>query len=206
MSELPYHIVLGMPALSPTMEMGTLAEWNVAEGDSFVAGDSLAKIETDKASIDFEAQDDGHVAKLLVEAGTPDIAVGTPIIVTVEEAEDIGAFANYEVPEEEKAKASASAPKEEEKKEEASPAAAAPPPPPSEPTPPPSPPPTEAPSPPPPPPAAAEPMVAASGAATPTMGPAWGNLASVASPIAKTLSASQQKYIEKYGKTGTVPL
>lgn len=61
--DLPYHIVVGMPALSPTMETGTLSEWYVEEGSSFSAGESLAKIETDKASIDFEAQDDGFVGE-----------------------------------------------------------------------------------------------------------------------------------------------
>ena len=66
---LPYHLVVGLPALSPTMEVGTLAEWYVQAGDSFSAGDALAKIETDKAAMDFEAQDDGVVAKLLVPAG-----------------------------------------------------------------------------------------------------------------------------------------
>ena len=49
--DLPYHLVVGMPALSPTMEAGTIAEWNVAEGDAFAAGDSVAEIETDKATI-----------------------------------------------------------------------------------------------------------------------------------------------------------
>ena len=68
-ADLPYHLVVGLPALSPTMESGALAEWYVKEGDSFSAGDGLAKIETDKASMDFEAQDDGYVAKILVEAG-----------------------------------------------------------------------------------------------------------------------------------------
>ena len=49
--DLPYHLVVGMPALSPTMEAGTIAEWNVKEGDAFAAGDSVAEIETDKATI-----------------------------------------------------------------------------------------------------------------------------------------------------------
>jgi len=62
--DLPYHIVVGMPALSPTMETGILSEWYVEEGGGFSAGESIAKIETDKASIDFEAQDDGFVGKL----------------------------------------------------------------------------------------------------------------------------------------------
>jgi biotin carboxyl carrier protein len=71
-TELPYHLVVGLPALSPTMESGTLAEWYLKEGDSFSAGDGLAKIETDKAAMDFEAQDDGFVAKLLIPAGGND--------------------------------------------------------------------------------------------------------------------------------------
>ena len=66
---MPYHLVVGLPALSPTMESGALAEWYVKEGDFFRAGDGLAKIETDKAAMDFEAQDDGYVAKILVAAG-----------------------------------------------------------------------------------------------------------------------------------------
>ena len=65
---LPYHIVVGLPALSPTMEVGTLSEWYKNEGDAFHAGDGLAKIETDKAAIDFEAQDDGVIAKILISA------------------------------------------------------------------------------------------------------------------------------------------
>jgi biotin carboxyl carrier protein len=68
-NDLPYHIVVGLPALSPTMENGTLSEWYVSEGDSFSAGDGIAKIETDKAAMDFEAQDDGFVAKILLQAG-----------------------------------------------------------------------------------------------------------------------------------------
>lgn len=68
-SDLPYHLVVGLPALSPTMESGTLAEWYLKEGDYFAAGEAIAKIETDKAAMDFEAQDDGFVAKILVSAG-----------------------------------------------------------------------------------------------------------------------------------------
>jgi Biotin-requiring enzyme len=67
LNDLPYHLVVGLPALSPTMEAGTLAEWYVAEGDSFSAGDGIARIETDKAAMDFEAQDDGYVAKILMQ-------------------------------------------------------------------------------------------------------------------------------------------
>lgn len=67
--DLPYHLVVGLPALSPTMDAGALAEWYVKEGDSFSAGDGIAKIETDKAAMDFEAQDDGFVAKIIMPAG-----------------------------------------------------------------------------------------------------------------------------------------
>lgn len=86
-----------MPALSPTMEAGTIASWKVNEGESFGAGDSLAEIETDKATIDFEAQDDGVVAKLLVEAGSGEITVGVPIMVTVEDEADVAAFKDFVV-------------------------------------------------------------------------------------------------------------
>ena len=83
---LPYHLVMGMPALSPTMESGSIASWSLAEGDAFSAGDSLAEIETDKATMAFEAQDDGYIAKILVEAGNgDDVSVNTPIVVVVEE-------------------------------------------------------------------------------------------------------------------------
>ena len=97
MSDLPYHLVVGMPALSPTMEAGVISEWKVAEGESFVAGDSLAEIETDKATIDFEAQDDGVVAKILVDAGKGEIPVNQPILVTVEEEDDVEAFKDFVV-------------------------------------------------------------------------------------------------------------
>lgn len=87
-----------MPALSPTMESGTISKWNVGAGDSFSAGDSLAVIETDKATIDFEAQDDGVVAKILVPEGGGELNVGSPIMVTVEEEGDVAKFENF-VPE-----------------------------------------------------------------------------------------------------------
>ncbi len=79
------------------MESGTIASWKVKEGEPFAAGDSLAEIETDKATIDFEAQDDGVVAKILVEAGSAEIDVGVPIVVTVEEEGDVAAFKDFVV-------------------------------------------------------------------------------------------------------------
>ena len=72
-------IELKMPALSPTMEEGTLAKWLVKEGDTVSSGDILAEIETDKATMEFEAVDEGVVSKILVPEGTDGVKVGTPI-------------------------------------------------------------------------------------------------------------------------------
>ncbi|MEH6789699.1 pyruvate dehydrogenase complex E1 component subunit beta [Parasphingorhabdus sp.] len=72
-------IQLKMPALSPTMEVGTVAKWLVKEGDEVASGDILAEIETDKATMEFEAVDEGVITKILVEAGTDEVAVGTVI-------------------------------------------------------------------------------------------------------------------------------
>ena len=76
-----------MPALSPTMEEGTLAKWLVKEGDTVSSGDILAEIETDKATMEFEAVDEGTVGKLLVAEGTEGVKVNTPIAVLIEEGE-----------------------------------------------------------------------------------------------------------------------
>ncbi|SMY09701.1 pyruvate dehydrogenase complex dihydrolipoamide acetyltransferase [Flavimaricola marinus] len=107
-----------MPALSPTMEEGTLAKWLVKEGDTVSSGDLLAEIETDKATMEFEAVDEGVVGKILVPEGTEGVKVNTAIAVLLEDgesADDIGS-----------APASKAAPKSEDAapKEEAAPAAA----------------------------------------------------------------------------------
>ena len=78
-----------MPALSPTMEEGTLAKWLVKEGDTVSSGDILAEIETDKATMEFEAVDEGILGKILVEEGTEGVKVNTPIAVMVEEGESV---------------------------------------------------------------------------------------------------------------------
>ncbi|KAL3934220.1 MAG: hypothetical protein SGARI_003487, partial [Bacillariaceae sp.] len=179
-----------MPALSPTMETGILAEWYLEEGAGFSAGEAIAKIETDKASMDFEAQDDGFVAKILLDAGGgEDIAVGTPIMVTVEEEDDLAAFADFVVEE-----TAAPAPAVEE--------------PASAPVPAPAPSVVEAAAPAPPPPVAAAPVEAAPSpvpppamedlahAIAPVMSTGWGEFAKVNSPILKTLSKQQTDYIE----------
>ncbi|WP_313335389.1 pyruvate dehydrogenase complex dihydrolipoamide acetyltransferase [Sphingobium yanoikuyae] len=78
-----------MPALSPTMEEGTLAKWLVKEGDKVSSGDLLAEIETDKATMEFEAVDEGTVAKILVSEGAEGVKVGTVIAIIAEEGEDV---------------------------------------------------------------------------------------------------------------------
>ncbi|MHA6333553.1 pyruvate dehydrogenase complex dihydrolipoamide acetyltransferase [Qipengyuania sp. CAU 1752] len=78
-----------MPALSPTMEEGTLAKWLVKVGDTIGAGDLMAEIETDKATMEFEAVDEGTVAQILVEEGTENVKVGEVIMILAEEGEDI---------------------------------------------------------------------------------------------------------------------
>lgn len=77
------------------MESGTIAAWNIEEGGSFAAGDVICSIETDKATVDFEAQDDGLLAKIIAEAGSGEIDCGTPIMVTVEDEGDVGAFKDF---------------------------------------------------------------------------------------------------------------
>ena len=78
-----------MPALSPTMEEGTLAKWLVKPGDTVSAGDIMAEIETDKATMEFEAVDEGTIASIAVEAGTEGVKVGTVIAILAEEGEDV---------------------------------------------------------------------------------------------------------------------
>ncbi len=99
-------IQLLMPALSPTMTEGTLAKWIVKEGDTVAAGDVMAEIETDKATMEFEATDEGVIGKILVPEGTEGVAVNTPIAVLLEEGEDASAA-------EDAAKEAESAPAEE---------------------------------------------------------------------------------------------
>ena len=80
-----------MPALSPTMEEGTLAKWNVKEGDTVSSGDIIAEIETDKATMEFEAVDEGVIGKILIAEGTENVKVNEPIAVLLEEGEDASA-------------------------------------------------------------------------------------------------------------------
>src|SRR5690606_11290527 len=102
-------IELKMPALSPTMEEGTLAKWLVKEGDEVSAGDVLAEIETDKATMEFESIDEGTVGKILVPEGSENVKVGTVIAVLEGEDEDASAVS---------APAASAAPAQEQKAEE----------------------------------------------------------------------------------------
>jgi pyruvate dehydrogenase E2 component (dihydrolipoamide acetyltransferase) len=86
-------IELKMPALSPTMEEGTLAKWLVKEGDTVSSGDILAEIETDKATMEFEAVDEGKIARILIPEGSDGVKVGTPIAILAGEGEDVSAAA-----------------------------------------------------------------------------------------------------------------
>jgi len=83
-------IEIYMPALSPTMEKGTLAKWHVKEGDSVESGDIIAEIETDKATMEVESIDEGIIAQITVTEGSEDVPVGDVIAVLAEEGEDVG--------------------------------------------------------------------------------------------------------------------
>src|SRR3954454_1585381 len=87
-------IELRMPALSPTMEEGTLAKWLVKEGDTVKSGDILAEIETDKATMEFEAVDEGTIARIVVADGTDGVKVGDVIAIMAAEGEDAAAAAS----------------------------------------------------------------------------------------------------------------
>ena len=108
---MPINIT--MPALSPTMEEGNLAKWLVKEGDVVKAGDVLAEIETDKATMEVEAIDEGTVAKIVVPAGTEGVKVNAVIAILAAEGEDAGTAAKGDAP------AKAEAPKAEAPKVEA---------------------------------------------------------------------------------------
>ena len=112
---MPINIT--MPALSPTMEEGNLAKWLVKEGDKVKSGDVIAEIETDKATMEVEAVDEGTVAKIVVPAGTEGVKVNAVIAVLAADGEDASAAAKAEA-----APAKAEAPKAEAPKKEAAPA------------------------------------------------------------------------------------
>ena len=93
---MPVQIL--MPALSPTMTEGNLAKWLKKEGDAVKSGDILCEIETDKATMEYEAVDEGVLGKILVAGGTSGVAVNTPIAVLLEEGEDASALSPLRPP------------------------------------------------------------------------------------------------------------
>ncbi|KAM6334477.1 dihydrolipoyllysine-residue acetyltransferase component of pyruvate dehydrogenase complex, mitochondrial [Alca torda] len=95
-SSYPPHMQVTLPALSPTMTMGTVQRWEKKVGEKLSEGDLLAEIETDKATIGFEVQEEGYLAKILVPEGTRDVPLGTALCIIVEKESDIPAFADYQ--------------------------------------------------------------------------------------------------------------
>ncbi|GAB0133426.1 Component of pyruvate dehydrogenase complex, mitochondrial [Epichloe bromicola] len=94
-ASFPDHQVIKMPALSPTMQAGNIGAWQKKAGDSVAPGDVLVEIETDKAQMDFEFQEEGVIAKILKDSGEKDIPVGSPIAILVEDGTDISAFEKF---------------------------------------------------------------------------------------------------------------
>ncbi|XP_040036320.1 dihydrolipoyllysine-residue acetyltransferase component of pyruvate dehydrogenase complex, mitochondrial isoform X1 [Gasterosteus aculeatus] len=94
-SSYPPHMKVTLPALSPTMTMGTVQRWEKKVGEKLSEGDLLAEIETDKATIGFEVQEEGYLAKIMVPEGTRDVPLGVPLCIIVERESDIAAFKDY---------------------------------------------------------------------------------------------------------------
>ncbi|XP_066993208.1 dihydrolipoyllysine-residue acetyltransferase component of pyruvate dehydrogenase complex, mitochondrial [Anabrus simplex] len=94
-ADFPPHTKVLLPALSPTMELGTIVTWEKKEGDKLNEGDLLAEIETDKATMGFETPEEGYLAKILVPAGTKDVPIGKLVCIIVEKAEDVAAFKDF---------------------------------------------------------------------------------------------------------------
>lgn len=170
-SNYPDHNKVLLPALSPTMEMGTIVSWEKKEGDKLNEGDLLAEIETDKATMGFETPEEGYLAKILIQAGQKDVPIGKLVCIIVENEADVAAFKDYKDTGAPAAKPAAAAPP--------SPAAA----------PPVSTPPPVAAAPPPPAPSAAAPMTAVE-----QRGPRV-----YASPMAKKLAEQQRLRLDGRG-------
>lgn len=94
-ADLPTHIKVALPALSPTMEAGTIVSWEKKIGDQVSEGDLLCEIETDKATMGFETPEEGYLAKIFLEAGAKDIPIGRLLCIIVENAEDVAKFADF---------------------------------------------------------------------------------------------------------------
>merc|ERR1719445_2816431 len=86
---------VALPALSPTMELGTIVSWEKKEGDQVSEGDLLCEIETDKATMGFETPEEGYLAKIVIEAGTKDIPIGKLLCIIVPEQADVEKFKDF---------------------------------------------------------------------------------------------------------------
>lgn len=86
---------MALPALSPTMEMGSVVSWQKQVGDELAEGDLLCEIETDKATMGFETPEEGFLAKIIIEEGTKDVPIGRLLCIIVENKEDVAAFADF---------------------------------------------------------------------------------------------------------------
>ncbi|XP_050509874.1 dihydrolipoyllysine-residue acetyltransferase component of pyruvate dehydrogenase complex, mitochondrial isoform X6 [Diabrotica virgifera virgifera] len=94
-ADLPSHTKVTLPALSPTMELGTIVSWEKKEGDKLNEGDLLAEIETDKATMGFETPEEGYLARIIIPAGTKDVPIGKLVCIIVENEADIAAFKDF---------------------------------------------------------------------------------------------------------------
>uniref|UniRef100_A0A0M3I167 Dihydrolipoamide acetyltransferase component of pyruvate dehydrogenase complex n=1 Tax=Ascaris lumbricoides TaxID=6252 RepID=A0A0M3I167_ASCLU len=94
-SDLPQHSAIALPALSPTMQKGTIVSWKKKEGDKLAEGDLLCEIETDKAIMGYETPEEGYLAKIVLPEGTKDVPIGKLLCIIVPEKGDVGAFANF---------------------------------------------------------------------------------------------------------------
>ncbi|EDX04092.1 dihydrolipoyllysine-residue acetyltransferase component of pyruvate dehydrogenase complex, mitochondrial isoform X2 [Drosophila simulans] len=127
-ANLPEHIRVPLPALSPTMERGSIVSWEKKEGDKLNEGDLLCEIETDKATMGFETPEEGFLAKILIQGGTKDVPVGQLLCIIVPDQGSVAAFANFK---DDGAAAAPAAPAAAPAPAPAPAAAAAPPPPPA---------------------------------------------------------------------------
>ncbi|XP_066268800.1 dihydrolipoyllysine-residue acetyltransferase component of pyruvate dehydrogenase complex, mitochondrial-like [Branchiostoma lanceolatum] len=175
---LPTHHKVVLPALSPTMEMGTIVSWEKQVGDQLNEGDLLAEIETDKATMGFETPEEGYLARIFIEGGVKDIPIGKLLCIIVENEEDIAKFKDW------------SPPADTEPAEKPLPKPVSEPPPP--------PPPAAAPPPPPPPP----PMAAMPPPPTPAAPPPAPGARVFASPLAKKLAADKGIDLSMVSGTG----
>merc|ERR1719305_2226860 len=94
-SSHPPHVKVTLPALSPTMEMGSIVTWEKKEGDKVSEGDLLCEIETDKATMGFETPEEGYLAKIIIQAGSKDIPIGKLLCIIVENQEDVAKFKDF---------------------------------------------------------------------------------------------------------------